>query len=200
MKLKYFIRGLGIGIIFATVVMMIAVSFHTNDANTIKRAKKLGMVFQDNNKNQTQDITTEQTTTKKEETESSDSESTTESITTEKTEAGTTSQDNSEKNTTSNNVETEATTESVTTKAEEITTEAETTTVNTSKTATFTITSGMPSGRVAKLMAEKGIIDNATQFDNYLCSRKLEKGIRTGVYELPLNMTYEAAAKAITTR
>jgi len=49
MRLKYYLRGLGIGILFATIILMI--SYHVvhnekpmTDADIINRAKELGMV------------------------------------------------------------------------------------------------------------------------------------------------------------
>ena len=47
MRLKYYLRGLGIGIIFAVIIMMIG--FHDNkqsmsDTEIIEKAKTLGMV------------------------------------------------------------------------------------------------------------------------------------------------------------
>ncbi len=48
MKLKYYLRGLGMGILFATIIMTIASVIHNNnlsDEYIIKEAKKLGMVM-----------------------------------------------------------------------------------------------------------------------------------------------------------
>ncbi len=48
MKLKYYLRGLGMGILFATIIMTISSVIHNNnltDEYIIKEAKKLGMVM-----------------------------------------------------------------------------------------------------------------------------------------------------------
>ena len=48
MKLKYYLRGLGIGIIVTTVLLMIAFALHKpvmSDADVINRAKQLGMIM-----------------------------------------------------------------------------------------------------------------------------------------------------------
>ena len=48
MKLKYYLRGLGIGIIITTILLMIAFALHKptmSDADIIARAKQLGMVM-----------------------------------------------------------------------------------------------------------------------------------------------------------
>ena len=50
MKLKYYLRGLGIGIIITTIVLMIAYSGYKTeltDAEIIARAEKLGMVMKE---------------------------------------------------------------------------------------------------------------------------------------------------------
>lgn len=50
MKLKYYLRGVGIGIIFATLVMTVSSLVHKynlSDEYIIKEARKLGMVMQD---------------------------------------------------------------------------------------------------------------------------------------------------------
>ena len=50
MKLKYYLRGVGIGIIFATIVMTVSSLVHKyniSDEYIIKEAKKLGMVMKD---------------------------------------------------------------------------------------------------------------------------------------------------------
>lgn len=48
MKLKYYLRGLGIGIIITTILLMIAFALHKptmSDEDIIARAKQLGMVM-----------------------------------------------------------------------------------------------------------------------------------------------------------
>ena len=44
MRLKYFIRGLGIGILATTFVLYFAYSVRLSDAQVIKKAKELGLV------------------------------------------------------------------------------------------------------------------------------------------------------------
>lgn len=50
MKLKYYLRGLGMGIIFATLILMISGAIHNNNLSEeeiIQEAKKLGMVMEE---------------------------------------------------------------------------------------------------------------------------------------------------------
>ena len=50
MRIKYYLRGAGIGVIAATLILSIAFLFHDNisDEEVIRRAMKLGMVMQEN--------------------------------------------------------------------------------------------------------------------------------------------------------
>lgn len=50
MRFKYYLRGAGIGVIVATLILSVAFLFHDNisDEEVIRRAMKLGMVMQEN--------------------------------------------------------------------------------------------------------------------------------------------------------
>lgn len=58
MRFKYYLRGAGIGVIVATLVLSIAFLFHDDisDEEVIRRAMKLGMVMQENNSGTLSDI------------------------------------------------------------------------------------------------------------------------------------------------
>ena len=54
MKLKYYLRGLGMGIIFATLVLTVSSVIHNNklsEEQIVKEAKKLGMIMPDETEN-----------------------------------------------------------------------------------------------------------------------------------------------------
>ena len=72
MKIKYYLRGLGTGIIFTAIVLMIIYSYKTTDSKTMDRARELGMIMpgetsrealkdneKDTEKNSADDITKE---------------------------------------------------------------------------------------------------------------------------------------------
>ena len=64
MKLKYYLRGLGIGIIVTTILLMIAFALHKptmSDADIIARAKQLGMVMPEDEEPLQDTETTERT-------------------------------------------------------------------------------------------------------------------------------------------
>ena len=176
MKLKYYLRGLGIGILVTTIILTIAnhVGNKISDAEVIKRAEALGMVMSDDETLFPPKQTDEQATTGKTE------ESTTEEPTTE-----------------------EPTTEEPTT--EEPTTEEPTTEEPATKpsggdvvTATLVIKSGMYSEKVSQELQRMGIISDWADFNQYLSDNKYDVVIKTGTYTVNSSMTYEELAKLIT--
>ena len=193
MKLKYFMRGLGIGIIFGAIVMLAAAAGKTDkeklsNEEIIKRAEKLGMVMATDTDADAKTVeevisntekTTEATETE-EKTEVSTEETTTEEITT--TEAQTT--------------EEKKTTESTTESKKDKTTEDS---HNTFTEATITVTGGMESTEVAAMLEKAEIIKDAEDFDNYLVTQGISNKIQINTFKLNSNMTYEEIAKIITT-
>ena len=170
MKLKYFMRGLGIGIIFGAIVMLAAAAGKTDkeklsNEEIIKRAEKLGMVM----------ATDTDADAKAAEEVISTTEKTTEATETEE--------------------KTEVSTEEITT--EEVTTTEDS--HNTYTEATITVSSGMESTEVAAMLEKAEIIKDAEDFDNYLVTQGISDKIQINTFKLNSNMTYEEIAKIITT-
>lgn len=188
MKLKYFIRGLGIGIIFGAIIMLVAYNSsdkdRMTDAEVIDRAKQLGMVMQEATQTDAAGDITE-TSTK------ADTETTIEVASEEKTESTT-------EVTTA--VTTEAVTETTTEKKTEAKTETLSEEVNNSYTeATITVTRGMGSTEVAGLLQRAGIIEDAADFDSYLVKQGISNKIQINTYKFNSNMSYEDIGKELTT-
>ena len=182
-KLKYYLRGLGTGIVITTLVL--AISFNVRSCTS-----------QDNKEENTkiEDTTTEDTTTEDITTE----DTTTEDITTEDT----TTEDTTKEKTTKEKVTKETTTEKIT--KEDKPTEEETTEVDTTKEVTtkgivtLTVTNGMASDTVAALLENAGAIDSAIEFNKYLYQMGYERIIRVGTYEIEVGASYEEIARLIT--
>lgn len=68
---------------------------------------------------------------------------------------------------------------------------------NESKTVTLVISSGESSYTVAKHLASLGVVENANEFDNYLCETGIDRKIRTGSFEIEIGSTKEEIAKKI---
>ena len=53
-----------------------------------------------------------------------------------------------------------------------------------------TISSGSNAKKVSNILAEKGIVDNALEYEKYLIDNKKAKRIRSGSYKIPKNLDY----------
>lgn len=179
MKRKYYLRGIGVGILFATLVLMTAYQIFgsktMSDEAVIKRAEELGMV---------------PGTSALEQLEKPADTSATENATNTSATGTDTTDENQAQATT------EATTEAGSTEG---TTEG-TTQAPTDKTVTITIVSGMNSWNVATILRDQGVITDALDFDSYLEQQGYSAKIATGEYEIPMDADYEAIAKIITGR
>lgn len=180
MKKKYFVRGLGIGIIFGALIMLAAYltsgKGSLSDEEVMKRAQELGMV-------------------KKSEyvldSEVASEETTTEAVTTEASVA-------TEKATEEATTEAPGTTEKAT---EEATTEAATTEQTDAKTkATITVSGGMSSETISSLLENAGLVDSASKFNSFLVQNGYDKKLETGSFDISGGMTYEEIARILTTK
>lgn len=62
----------------------------------------------------------------------------------------------------------------------------------------LTVERGYSSNRVAGILEDAGVIDNAAAFDRYLCSNGYDKRISVGSYQIPKGADYSTVAKLIT--
>ena len=173
MKLKYYLRGLGIGVLVTTIILTIAhhAQRKMSDADIIERAKELGMVMEEDtlfddsetkeNQTTTQDPTTEQGTTQE----------------------PTTKEPVTEEPTTKEPVTEEPTTQKPT---------------GNLKTVTFTVTDGMYSEAVTDILYKAGIITNKAEFNSFLEKNGYSRIIQNGKHTVNSSMSYEEIAKVIT--
>lgn len=182
MNFKYFLRGLGAGIIFTAIIMLAAYmtngSYKMSDEDIIKKAEALGMVTTEENpivsNTGTENATDEPASTE-----------------TPKTEAPTTEKTSTE------DTEEPASTEEPTTEATTQNTTEQTAIDTEYIKATITVRSGMGSYEVAVLLKDAGIIDNASDFDSYLIRNGYATQIRIKSQEFNSNMSYEEIAKLL---
>lgn len=66
------------------------------------------------------------------------------------------------------------------------------------KSYSLKIERGYSSDRVAGILEDAGVIDNAAAFDRYLCSNGYDKKISVGSYQIPAGADYSTVAKLIT--
>ena len=224
MKFKYYLRGIGIGIIFASIIFLIAyrenVPAKMSNEEIVERAKQLGMVEandpinklidkksdnkSDENaseeKESAEKASTEEIKTEAENTEATTEEQTTEATTTEEqtTEEQTTETKTTEAKTTEAKTTEAKTTEARTSEqqaAEKQTTEEKNT--KKSKTIEITIARGSSSYPVCLKLKELGLIDDAAKYDDYLIEHGYANRISVGTHKLKMGMSYHDIAELI---
>ena len=213
MKLKYYLRGLGIGM--AVTALILGISFsgrQGQEAQTLtdeqirERASELGMVDSSElTLAALQNSAQPQTTMEPEVTEESETmterEATAEPETTTKPEATAAPEMTTKPEAT---VEPEMTTKPETTAEPEMTTKPEATkepeliTAPEQSQTTITIKKGSDSGSVSRVLYEAGLVENAKAFDNYLCNNGYSRSINPGIYEIAPGTSEEEIAKIIT--
>lgn len=183
MKLKVYLRGLAVGIILTTIILSIANAGNKplTDTEIRKRALELGMVEGDSVK--LSDVAESNNAAESSDAESSESDSP--SIEVESTENTKTIDETT--------VEASAPGKTPASVESSEATELTETTVP----ITITIKSGDSSYTVSKALAASGLVEDAVEFDNYLCDNGYSRTIRTGTYELLPGATYEEIAKKI---
>lgn len=228
MRLKYFLRGLGIGIVVTTIILAIShnAGRRMSDSEVIERAKELGMAYttaaQENSTESAADTTepetdtTEPVTTGQEsptdteagstaETESSEASTTVQETTTGIRET-TTQQETTTQETTATRAAQESTTETTheasATEAETTQAENESTETEASTVITYTLTiaSGMSSNTVCDILKKNGIIADSGDFDRFLVSNGYADRIRVGSFEVNSGMSYDELAAAFCSR
>ena len=65
-------------------------------------------------------------------------------------------------------------------------------------TVTIVISSGQSSGAVSKTLEEAELVEDAKEYDKYLCANGYDKKIRAGSYEIPKGASDEEIALIIT--
>ena len=201
MKLKYYLRGLGIGM--AVTALILGISFsgrQGQEAQTLtdeqirERASELGMVDSSElTLAALQNSAQPQITMEPEVTE--ESETMTEPEATAEPETATEPKAPAEPEMTT---KPEVTAEPEMTTKPEATKEPELITAPEQSQTTITIKKGSDSGSVSRVLYEAGLVENAKAFDNYLCNNGYSRSINPGIYEIAPGTSEEEIAKIIT--
>ena len=205
MKAKYYLRGLGIGVIVAVVIMGVTQDGRKetlSDREIMERAAELGMVeaggsLADMAEAATQEEKEEEALTAQmpgNEVEEKPSEESTEAPTEKPTETPTETLEEmaTEKPTeTPTETPTEKPTETPKATAEETLSKAS------SGTVLIEVKSGEGSYTICQKLVEKGLITSATEFDNYLYTGGYDRKLRAGSFEIPEGAQPEEIAKIL---
>ncbi len=215
MKLKYYLRGLGIGILITTVILSLAGIGRKNmtDEEVVKRAKELGMVestLLSDLPDQTKAEEVRPTEPETPEPETSLQPETSEQEISAEPEAGPgpeTSEPETLEPEVSPEPEESASTPETPVAPEETPVAPEETPVSqedgnpdtpAGETVTLVIGRGESSTTVSKNLKKAGIVEDAAAFDRFLCNNGYDKKIITGTYEIPYGASEEKIAKIIT--
>lgn len=174
MKLKYYLRGLGVGIVVTAVILTIAnhLGNKMSDEDIIKRAAKLGMVMKED-ESLFPPTEPETTAVKPAEPETTTPEPTTPEPTTPvPTEPETTTPVPAEPQTSGIVIHT----------------------------ATITVTSGMYSEAVSQKLEEAGIVKNWREFNEYLTSNGYSERLQTGTHSFNSEMGFNEIAEILVSR
>lgn len=215
MRLKYFLRGVGIGILVTTIILTAthASERRMSDSEVIDRAIELGMSFSASHSGQqssTEEASSEESSTGQE-TSGDDVTDDLQHDSETETEMGSQSPSETVSESTSDGEaspgkESEAVTGMTTQAITETTETTETTTeltteienagsaagiMNNEVTCTINITKGMSSRTVCDMLKQNGIIEDAADFDRYLIKTGYDDKIRVGEVEVNSGMTYE---------
>ena len=212
MRLKYFLRGVGIGILVTTIILTAthASERRMSDSEVIDRAIELGMSFSASHSGQqsgTEEASSDESSTGQETsgddvTDDLQHDSETETEMGSQSPSETVSESTSDGEASPGKVSeavTGMTTQAITETTEtttELTTEIENAgsaagIMNNEVTCTINITKGMSSRTVCDMLKQNGIIEDAADFDRYLIKTGYDDKIRVGEVEVNSGMTYE---------
>ena len=172
MRLKYYIRGLGAGILLATILLSVSFFFgggyknkELSDEEIIARAEKLGMVMEEKDS--------------KEDTEKTDSETSVEDADTV-----------DESSATEEKPEEEMTIDEFVEEAEE-TNAAEQNEDATVSYQAFTVKSGESSETIANNLYKQGLVDSSASFNKYLGELGVDNRIQSGTFYVQVGSSYD---------
>ena len=179
MKLRYYLRGLGIGVVVTAIIMTVALGNKRpmTDEEVIKRAKELGMIENSVLADRTDEAV--------------------EAIGDEVVDHEVDDNEVVDQEVADNDTDVEETNQNETT--EEESSKEEPPKEETNKdVVSITVVGGDTSWSVSKRMEEAGLIDSAKDFDAHLCRYGYDKKISVGTYDIPKTATHEDMAKIIT--
>ena len=189
MKLKYYLRGVGIGIIFATLVMTLSSFVHKNNITSeyiIKEARKLGMVMRDELNNNNGLLGKDET----EDTEESESES----VKPSESESQTPPPSESES-------QTPPPSESESQTPQPSESESQNPPASEEKQyVTVTVVRGDYARQVAEKVKAAGLIEDAEDFRKYIGRKGYGQLFHAGTYKIPLGADYEEICQILISR
>ena len=196
MNVKSYLKGIGVGMIVASLVLIIAGNMNKmSDEDVIKRAKELGMVestvIQNNDSANTVAVNQPESKENASAVESKDSN---QPDKTEQTDSKDSSQTDTTESTDSKETNQTASNETITDDSSKPDT-TEDKTANTSETVKVEVKSGMSSESVSLAVKNAGLVDDDIEFNKYLCENGYDKRLRVGSFDIPSDSDFETISK-----
>lgn len=205
MKLKYYLRGLGIGIVVTALLMGYSNKNRAAEPKAeVATEETAGDLLADRNGEATTEEVIEQSTVENVTVETDSAETSEEETSQEETASELESSTQEAETITETESVTETETESV--QAEETTDKKEQTQSSTEAdagnallqtTIEINIVRGDDSGTVARKLQNAGMVESATEYDAYLMQHGYDKKIRVGKVEIPVDATWQEIAEYI---
>ncbi|MBP5493789.1 MAG: hypothetical protein J6X97_01760 [Lachnospiraceae bacterium] len=206
MNVKTYLKGIGVGIIVASLILIIAGNMNKgmSDADVIKKAKELGMVEASavNQSTETVAVNVEET---KESAEADSKDKSAEPVKAETTEDKATADNTAvENNTTEENAantsedtkpdDTIVSDDNAETNVTDNTTDTSPDNVS-GETVKVEVRSGMSSESVSLAVKNAGLVESDAEFNKYLCENGYDKKLRVGSFDIPSGSDFETIAK-----
>ena len=201
MNVKSYLKGIGVGMIVASLILIIAgnINNRMSDADVIKRAKELGMVEASAVNQSTETVVAANTEETKENAEAETKENSADTSTVETNEDKTVV----ENNTTDTDTDTSEDTKPEDANVSEDNTEdsnvtedtTDTVKENTGETVNVEVRSGMSSESVSLAVKNAGLVDDDIEFNKYLCENGYDKKLRVGSFDIPSGSDFETISK-----
>lgn len=205
MKLKYYLRGLGIGIVVTALLMGYSNKNRAAEPKAeVATEETAGDLLVDRNGEATTEEVIEQSTVENVTVETDSAETSEEETSQQETASELESSTQEAETITETESVTETETESV--QAEETTDKKEQTQSSTEAdagnalpqtTIEINIVRGDDSGTVARKLQNAGMVESATEYDAYLMQHGYDKKIRVGKVEIPVDATWQEIAEYI---
>lgn len=190
MKFKYYLRGIGIGVVVTTYIFMILISIHKNEermdsaSKNNMESKTVAAAEDDTEKKAQSDATPSKQISKEDKDVEKD---------TRPKENTKPKEDAKPKADTGKDQNTE--TETQQTETEEDETENES-----SDKVRFEISGGEFSDVICRKLQEEGLISDAKEFNRFLIEKDYDNSILPGIYDIPKDATYEEIAVLLTSK
>lgn len=195
MKIKYFLRGLGFGILITSLLLGTGTKksgkTDLNDSQVIERAKELGMLT----KEEVKDYKMETALDNIKDSMSSDDRKETETEVTAAPEKEEKKEENKKDSTSTGDKDSSNKKTSTAEKKEDSSKKKN---KNSRKTISITIEPGMVSQSIAKYLYQKNVIGSASDFNSYMQEHKVTEKLRAGEYEIPVDASYKEIVDIIT--